>query len=339
MHRPPQGEDSLSAHSKITAVGTYVPPKILTNQDLEKLVDTDDEWILSRTGIRERRIAAPDMATSDMAIQAACRALGSRGISAAEIDAVIVCTVTPDMMFPATACLVQNGIGASNAWGFDMSAACSGFVFGITTGNALIAAGTHKKVLVIGADTMSRIIDYTDRATCVLFGDGAGAFLLEPSEDETGFIGALNSIDGSGGDSLKMPAGGSRMPPSIDTVEGGLHYVHQEGQQVFKYAVKKMADMCAEIIERHGFRPEEVKLLIPHQANRRIIEASAARLGMSEDRVIVNISKFGNTTAATIPLATQDALNEGKLKKGDVVLMAAVGAGYTSGANLWRWGY
>jgi len=302
------------------------------------MVDTNDQWILTRTGIRERHIAGPEMATSDMAVEAAKRALQLRGVDAAELDAIIICTVTPDMMFPATACLVQDKLGAKKAWGFDLSAACSGFVYGLTTGNALVAAGA-KKVLVIGADTMSRIIDYTDRATCVLFGDGAGAFLLEPSDDDSGFILALNTLDGSGADALKMPAGGSRMPPSAETVANRLHYVHQEGQQVFKFAVKKMADMCAEIIERAGMKPEEVKLLIPHQANMRIVQAAAERLGMSKDRYVLNIERFGNTTAATIPLATQDALDDGRLKKGDVVLFAAVGAGYTTGANLWRWGF
>jgi 3-oxoacyl-[acyl-carrier-protein] synthase-3 len=310
----------------------------LTNHDLEKLVDTNDEWIITRTGIRERHIAGPEMATSDMAVLAARRALELRGVDAAELDAIIVCTVTPDMMFPATACLVQDKLGAKKAWGFDLSAACSGFVYGLTTGNALVAAGA-KKVLVIGADTMSRILDYTDRATCVLFGDGAGAFLLEPSETECGFISALNSLDGSGAEALKMPAGGSRMPPSAETVAERMHYVHQEGQQVFKFAVKKMSDMCAEIIEKSGLRPDEVKLLIPHQANMRIVQAAAERLGMAKERYVLNIDKFGNTTAATIPLATQDALDEGRLKQGDVVLFAAVGAGYTTGANLWRWAF
>jgi 3-oxoacyl-[acyl-carrier-protein] synthase-3 len=311
---------------------------VLTNHDLEKMVKTDDEWILTRTGIRERHIAGPEMATSDMAVEACNRAMELRGVNPLDIDAIIVCTVTPDMMFPATACLVQDKIGAKKAWGFDLSAACSGFVYGLTTGNGLIAAGA-KKVLVVGADTMSRILDYTDRATCVLFGDGAGAFLLEPSDENSGFMAALNTLDGSGAEALKMPAGGSRMPPSAETVANRLHYVHQEGQQVFKFAVKKMSDMCAEIIEKNGLKPEDVKLLIPHQANMRIVQAAAERLGMSKDRYVLNIAKYGNTTAATIPLATQDALDEGRLVKGDIVLFAAVGAGYTTGANLWRWGY
>jgi 3-oxoacyl-[acyl-carrier-protein] synthase III len=330
--------DSRAPHARITSIGTYVPSRILSNKDLERLVDTNDEWITTRTGIRERHIAAPDQATSDLAVEAARLTLARRGINASELDAIIVCTVTPDMLFPATACLVQEKLGASKAWGFDLSAACSGFVYGLTVGNGLIAAGA-KKVLVIGADTMSRIIDYTDRSTCVLFGDGAGAFLLEPSDDNRGFVHALNLIDGSGAEALKMPAGGSRIPPSEETVAGRMHYVHQEGQQVFKFAVKRMADMCSEIVEKAGLKPEEVKLLIPHQANMRIVQAAAERLGMSPDRYVLNIGKYGNTTAATIPLATQDAIDDGRLQAGDIVLFAAVGAGYTTGANLWRWAF
>jgi 3-oxoacyl-[acyl-carrier-protein] synthase III len=324
---------------KITALGCYAPPRVLTNQDLEKLVDTSDEWILTRTGIRERHIADPGVATSDMATEAAKIALQNRGISAAELDAIIVCTVTPDMMFPSTACLVQNNIGARHAWGFDLIAACSSFIYGLTTAAHLVQGGSHQKVLVIGADTMSRIIDYTDRATCVLFGDGAGAMLVEPGTDGEGFMGFLNEIDGSGGDFLKMPAGGSRMPSTVETVQNRLHYVKQDGGQVFKYAVRKMFEVCRDLLEQHGLTAGDVKVMIPHQANRRIITNAAERLGIPCDRVIINIDRFGNTTAATIPLATQDAIDEGKLKKGDIVLFAAVGAGFTVGANLWRWAY
>ena len=241
---------------KISALGCYVPPGVLTNHDLEKMVDTNDEWILERVGISERHIAAPDVATSDMAVEAARAALAQRGIDGSELDAIMVCTVTPDMMFPSTACLVQDRLGAKGAWGFDLVAACSGFVYGLTTAAHLVMAGTHKKVLVIGADTMSRIIDYTDRTTCVLFGDGAGAMLVEPAEAEDGFIGFLNEIDGSGGDYLKMPAGGSRMPASAETVRDHLHYVKQEGQQVFKYAVRKMYEICSELLDRHGLTVE-----------------------------------------------------------------------------------
>jgi 3-oxoacyl-[acyl-carrier-protein] synthase III len=325
--------------AKISALGCYVPPGVLTNQDLEKLVDTTDQWILERTGIKERHIAAPEVATSDMAVEAARCVLLHRGIAATEIEAIIVCTVTPDMMFPSTACLVQDRIGAKGAWGFDLVAACSGFLYGLTTAAHLVMAGAHKKVLVIGADTMSRIIDYTDRNTCVLFGDAAGAMLIEPAEPGEGFIGFLNEVDGSGGDFLKMPAGGSRMPATAETVEKRLHYVKQEGQQVFKFAVRKMYEACQTLLDRHGLSAKDVKVLIAHQANRRIITATAERLGMSSDQVIINIERFGNTTGATIPLATRDAIESGQLTKGDIVLFAAVGAGFTIGASLWRWEY
>ena len=305
------------------------------------MVDTNDQWIVERTGIRERHIAAPDMATSDMAIQAAKCALAQRGIEAKEIDAIIVCTVTPDMMFPSTACLVQHGLGAKGAWGFDLIAACSSFVYGSTTGAHLVMAGTHKKILVIGADTMSRIIDYTDRATCVLFGDGAGAVLIEPAgaDEDFGFIDFLGEVDGSGGDFLKMPAGGSRMPATHDTIDKRLHYVHQEGQQVFKYAVRKMFEVCRDLLQRNNLSGDDVSIMIPHQANLRIINAAAERLGVPESRVMINIDRYGNTTAGTIPLATRDAIEQGRLKKGDLVLYAAVGAGFTVGASLWRWAY
>jgi 3-oxoacyl-[acyl-carrier-protein] synthase III len=328
-----------SVGAKITAMGCYVPPRVLTNQDLEKLVDTSDEWIMQRVGIRERHIAPPEMATSDMAVLAACAALSQRGISGSEIEAILLCTVTPDMMFPSTACLVQHRIGAKGAWGFDLVAACSGFVYGLTTAAHLVIAGAHKKVLVIGADTMSRIIDYTDRSTCVLFGDGAGAMLVEPAEPGEGFLGFLNEIDGSGGNYLKMPAGGSRLPASAQTVAHRDHFVKQEGQQVFKYAVTKLYEVCDNLLARHGLTPRDIKLLIPHQANLRIIHAAAERLGLSDDQVVINIERYGNTTAATIPLAARDAVESGRLKKGDLVLFAAVGAGYTVGANLWRWEY
>jgi len=324
--------------AKITAVGCFTPPGVLTNHDLSQMVETSDEWILERTGIRERHIAAKDVATSDLAVEAAKIALANAGVPATDLNAIIVCTVTPDMFFPSTACLVQDRIGAKGAWGFDLIAACSGFVYGLTTAAHFVKSGTHKKVLVIGSDTMSRIIDYKDRATCVLFGDGAGAMLVEQGNGDGGFIDFQNEIDGSGGDYLKMPAGGSRMPPTCETIEKRLHYVKQDGQQVFKYAVRKMSELCTQILERNNVRPDQLACMIPHQANRRIINAVAERLGIA-DRVIVNIEKYGNTTAATIPLATRDALESGRLKKGDYVLFAAVGAGYTAGANLWRWEY
>jgi 3-oxoacyl-[acyl-carrier-protein] synthase III len=326
--------------AKISSVGCFVPPEVLTNDDLSRLVETNDQWIVERTGIRERHIAGPDVATSDMAVAAAKEALRQRGIDASELDAILVCTVTPDMLFPSTACLVQDRLGATGAWGFDLVAACSGFVYGITTAAHLVGAGTHRKVLVIGADTMSRIIDYKDRATCILFGDGAGAFLIESSEEaEIGFVGHLNEVDGSGGEFLKMPAGGSRLPASAETVANRLHYVKQEGQQVFKFAVRKMSELCEGLLNKHGIKPSEIRLLIPHQANKRIIAATGERLGLREDQVVINLDRYGNTTAATIPLATRDAITEGRLKKGDLVLFAAVGAGYTAAANLWRWAY
>jgi 3-oxoacyl-[acyl-carrier-protein] synthase III len=328
---------------KITALGCYVPPRVLTNDDLEKMVETNNQWILERTGISERHIADADAATSDLAVEAARQALEQAGTDAADLDAILVCTVTPDMLFPSTACLVQNQIGATRAWGFDLVAACSGFLYGLTTAAHLVAAGTHNKVLVIGSDTMSRIIDYTDRSTCVLFGDGAGAMLIEPlgadEDQQLGFIDFIGQIDGSGGDCLKMPAGGSRMPATIQTVEDRMHYVHQDGQQVFKYAVKKMFEVSSALLARNGLSPKDVDLMIPHQANRRIITATADRLGLACDKVIINIEKYGNTTAGTIPLATRDAIETGRLKKGDLVLFAAVGAGYTVGASLWRWAY
>jgi 3-oxoacyl-[acyl-carrier-protein] synthase III len=327
-------------HAKISALGCFVPPGILTNEDLSKMVETNDRWIVERTGIRERHIASPGMATSDMAVEAAKIALAQRGIDASGLDAIIVCTVTPDMLFPSTACLVQDRLGASGVWGFDLVAACSGFIYGLTTAAGLIMSGTHKRVMVIGADTMTRILDYTDRATCILFGDGAGAMIVEASDKEdVGFIGHLNEIEGVGGQYLNMPAGGSRLPASAETVAARQHFVKQEGQQVFKYAVRKMYEICDCLLKKNGLTPDDIKLLIPHQANKRIIQASAERLGLSEGQVVLNIEKYGNTTAATIPLATRDALDTGRLEKGDIVLFAAVGAGYTAGANLWRWAY
>jgi 3-oxoacyl-[acyl-carrier-protein] synthase III len=325
--------------AKITALGCYVPPGVLTNQDLERLVETNNQWILDRTGIVERHIAGPDVATSDMAVEAARCVLAQRGIPASEIECIIVCTVTPDMMFPSTACLVQDQIGAAGAWGFDLVAACSGFIYGLTTGASLVMSGTHKKVLVIGADTMSRIIDYTDRSTCILFGDAAGAMLIEPAAEGEGFMGFLNEVDGSGAQALKMPAGGSRLPASAETVAQRMHFVKQEGQQVFKFAVRKMYETCQGLLDKHGLTAKDVKLMIPHQANLRIIQATAERLGMTKDQVVINIERYGNTTAATVPLATRDAIESGRLKKGDVVIFAAVGAGFTVGANLWRWAY
>ncbi|MBN9658850.1 MAG: ketoacyl-ACP synthase III [Acidobacteria bacterium] len=323
---------------KISAVGAWVPPRVLTNADLEKMVDTTNEWILERTGIRERHIADPEIATSDMALNAARIALAERGTTAEDVDAIILCTVTPDHMFPSTACIVQHKLGAKHAWGFDLVAACSSFVYGLTTAAHLVGSGSHKKVLVIGSDTMSRIIDYKDRSTCVLFGDGSGAFLIEPGEEGgPGFIGFRNELDGSGGEALRMPAGGSRMPPTHETIDQRLHFVHQEGQAVFKFAVRRMGEISSELLAAHNLKPTDVKLMIPHQANRRIILACADRLGIPHDKVLINIERYGNTTSGTIPIATREAMDTGRLQKGDLVLFAAVGAGFTVGANLWRW--
>jgi 3-oxoacyl-[acyl-carrier-protein] synthase III len=325
--------------AKISALGTYVPPRLLTNADLEKMVETSDEWILERTGIRQRHIVDPGTATSHLATAAAQRALEERGISADQVEAIFVGTVTPDMFFPSTACLVQDRLGAKGAWGYDVSAACSGFVYALQTGIKFVESGAHKKVLVIGADVMTSIIDYTDRATCVIFGDGAGAVLVEPADDDNYFIDFLHEVDGSGGCSLNMPGGGSLNPSSHETVDKRLHYVHQDGQAVFKYAVRKMAEASERLLEKNGFKGTDVDLFVPHQANRRIIMSTASRLGLGEDRVIINIDEFGNTTAGTIPLALESARQQGRLKKGDLVLMASVGAGFTTGAALFRWAY
>ena len=323
--------------AKITALGTYVPPRVLTNRDLEKIVETSDEWILTRTGIRERHIVDEGVATSDLAAEAAKRALAQRGIDPSEIEAIVVATVTPDMLFPSTACLVQNKLGAKGCWGFDLSAACSAFVFALQTGAQFIATGAHKKVLVIGADTMSSILDYTDRATCILFGDGAGAVILEPADDGVGLIDFVHEIDGSGGCSLFMPAGGSLHPATHETVDKKMHFVHQDGGAVFKYAVRKMGEVCEKLLARNGFTADDIDCFIPHQANQRIIQATADRVGLKTERVIINIDRYGNTTAGTIPLAMQTAREEGRLKKGDLVLLASVGAGFTVGATLLRW--
>jgi 3-oxoacyl-[acyl-carrier-protein] synthase-3 len=324
---------------KISALGTYVPPRLLTNADLEKMVDTNDQWIMERVGIRERHVVDKGVATSDLAVEAAKKALAERGIEPSELDAIIVGTVTPDMFFPSTACLVQHKLGAKNVWGFDLSGACSAFVYALQAGAQFVATGSHKKVLVIGADVMSSIIDYTDRATCVIFGDGAGAVLLEPADDDLGMIDFMHEVDGSGGGSLYMPGGGSLNPSSHETVDKKMHFVHQDGGAVFKFAVRKMAALCEEILRRNNIKGSEIDAFIPHQANRRIITATADRLHMRPESVIVNIERYGNTTAGTIPLAMETARQEGKLKKGSLVLLASVGAGFTTGATLLRWAY
>ena len=328
----------VPVRAKISSLGTYVPPRLLTNADLEKMVETTDEWITSRVGIRERHIVEPGQATSHMAVEAAKRCLAARGIEGSEVEVIIVATVTPDMLFPATACLVQDRLGAKGAWGFDLSGACSGFVYALQVGCKLVESGAHKKVLVIGADTMSSIIDYTDRATCVLFGDGAGAVLVEPAaEGEIGMIDFHHEIDGSGGCSLYMPGGGSLNPSSHETIDRKMHYVHQDGQAVYKFAVRKMVEASETVLNRNGITGADLACFIPHQANRRIITSSAERLGLRDEQVIINIDRFGNTTAATIPLATETAIQDGRLKKNDYILMASVGAGFTVGAALLRW--
>jgi 3-oxoacyl-[acyl-carrier-protein] synthase-3 len=327
-----------TVRAKISSVGAYVPPRLLTNADLEKMVATNDQWITERTGIRERHIVDKGTATSDLAVEAAKICLAKRGVRPDEVEAIIIATVTPDMAFPATACLVQNKLGCPGAWGFDLSAACSGFPYALQVGAKLVESGAHKKVLVIGADVMSSIIDYTDRATCIIFGDGAGAVLIEPCEkNEIGLIDFLHEVDGSGAVSLNMPAGGSLLPASHATVDAKQHFVHQDGQTVYKFAVRKMAEVSEAVLQRNGVLGSELGCFIPHQANKRIILSTAERLGMPEDRVIINIDRYGNTTAGTIPIAMNTALEDGRLKKGDLVLLASVGAGFTVGATLLRW--
>ena len=328
----------LQVRAKISSVGAYVPPRLLTNADLEKMVTTNDQWIVERTGIRQRHIVEKGVATSDLAAEAAKCCLQKRGIEASELDAILVATVTPDMFFPATACLVQEKIGATGAWGFDLSAACSGFLYALQMGAKLVESGAHKKVMVIGADVMSSILDYTDRSTCILFGDGAGAVLLEAcAEGEIGLVDFVHEIDGSGAQSLYMPGGGSLHPSTAETVAAKMHFVHQEGGAVFKVAVRKMAELSETVLTRNGLTADDVDLFIPHQANKRIIVATADRLGMPEDKIVINIGEYGNTTGGTIPLAMHTALEQGRLKKGMTVLLASFGGGYTVGATLLRW--
>ncbi len=325
--------------AKITGVAGYVPPRILSNADLERMVDTNDEWIRSRTGIRERHIVDKGTATSHLATEAAKLLLAQTNTNPEEIELIIVASVTPDMMFPATACLVQDRIGAKKAWGFDLSGACSGLTYALTVGAQFVGAGTHKKALVIGSDTMSSIIDYKDRATCVLFGDGAGALLVEPAGPGEGILDFMHDVDGSGGNYLYMPGGGSLNPSTHETVDKNMHVVHQDGSQVFKYAVRRMAEISTTLLERNGFTKDDLSLLVPHQANLRIIRATQDRLAIDDSKIMVNIDRYGNTTGGTIPLGLRDAVQEGRLKMGDLVLLAAVGAGYTTGGMLLRWAY
>jgi 3-oxoacyl-[acyl-carrier-protein] synthase III len=330
---------SQLVRAKISALGTYVPPRILSNDDLEKMVETSNDWILDRTGIRERHLVDKGVATSDLAAEAGRKALEQRGIAPTDLEAILVATVTPDMFFPSTACLVQHKLGAQGAWGFDLSAACSAFLYALQTGAQYISTGMHKKVMVIGSDVMSSIIDYTDRATCVIFGDGAGAVILEPAEEGVGLIDFVHEVDGSGANSLYMPGGGSLNPSTRETVEKKMHYVHQDGQAVFKFAVRKQTELCEKLLKRNGLQGKDIDAFIPHQANRRIIMATADRLELRPESIIVNIDRFGNTTAGTIPLAMGTAIEEGKLKKGSLVMLASVGAGFTVGATLLRWAY
>ena len=322
----------------ITSVGHYLPPDRLTNADLEELVDTNDEWIRTRTGIRERRILRDETkATSFMCTEAARACLAKAGVAPDDVECILVATVTPDMVFPATACLVQHQLGAGRAWGYDISAACSGFLFALTTGAKMIESGLHQRVLVIGADTMSRIINYTDRTTCVIFGDGAGAVLLEPSSDGTGVLDSVQYTDGSGVDALSMPGGGSLHPATVATVEAQMHYAQQDGKTVFKRAVVGMAEAAAEVMDRNGLAGEDIRYLVPHQANLRIIDATARRMGIGPDQVMVNIERYGNTTAATLPLCLADW--ESELRRGDNLVLAAFGGGFTWGATWVKWAY
>ncbi len=323
---------------KLAALSAYVPPRVLTNADLEKIVQTSDEWILQRTGIRERHIADPGVATSDLALEASRAAIAHAGLTPDDIGFIVVGTTTPDMVFPSTACLLQHKLGASRAWGFDLGAACSGFTYALTVGAQMVAGGAHDHALVVGADIMSAIIDYQDRATCVLFGDGAGAVVVSPAGDgEPGLIDFAHEIDGRGGPALCMPAGGSLHPASHETVEKRMHYVHQDGQTVFKFAVRKTEEICRRLLGRNGLQPSDLDLFVSHQANRRIITSAADRLGLPESKVVINLERYGNTTAGTIPLALADAAADGRLKKGNLVLLASVGAGFTVGSVLLRW--
>jgi 3-oxoacyl-[acyl-carrier-protein] synthase-3 len=326
--------------AKISALGTYLPPRVLTNADLEKMVDTTNEWIMERVGVRERHLADKGVAASDLAVEAVKNLLASHPFDLQQVDLIVVGTVTPDMMYPSTACLVQHKLGIENTWGFDISAGCSGFLYALNTGVKFVESGQYNKVLVIGSDVNSSMTDYTDRAVCIIFGDGAGAVLLEPSEDdEIGVLDHVAQIEGMGGQFLCMPGGGSLNPATHETVDRKMHYIHQDGKNVFRYAVKKMAEMTERILEKNKLTGKDIDCFIAHQANRRIITATADRLRMPLEKVIINIDRFGNTTAGTIPIAMQTALDERRLKKGDRLLIATVGAGFTSGATLLRWAF
>lgn len=325
-------------NATITATAKYLPAGVLSNFDLEKMIDTTDEWIRTRTGIETRRLVSEGQASADMATKVAEILLERSGTNKNEIDLIIIATITPDTLFPSTAARVQHNIDAQNCWGFDLSGACTGFLYALETGARFVESGDYKKVIVIGVDTMSSIIDFTDRNTCVLFGDGAGGVLLEPTESENGVIDSLLRIDGSGGDALIMPGGGSLHPASADTVKKKMHYIRQDGKKVFKFAVKGMADISSEILKKNNFTGDDIKLFIPHQANKRIIDAAAKRCRIPNDRVFINIEKYGNTTAGTIPICMDEAVTDGIIKDGDLILTASFGAGFTWGSMLIRWG-
>jgi len=325
-------------NAAITATAKYLPKRILSNLDLEKMVDTSDEWIRSRTGIDTRRLVSEGQASADMATEVAKILLEKSSTKPEEVDLIIIATVTPDTLFPSTAARVQNNIKAPNCWGFDLSGACTGFLYALESGARFVESGDYKKVLVIGVDTMSSIVDYTDRNTCVLFGDGAGGALLEPTDSKNGVLDALLRIDGAGADSLIMQGGGSLHPSSIDTVNKKMHYVQQDGKTVFKFAVKGMADISSDILKKNNYTGDDVKLFIPHQANKRIIDAAAKRCKIPDERVLINIHKYGNTTAATIPIGLDEAVEDGILQDGDLLLTASFGAGFTWGSMLIRWG-
>jgi len=325
--------------ARISSLATYVPPRVLTNADLERMVDTSDEWIMQRVGIRERHIVDEGVATSDLAREASLKAIERAGLTPADIDFIVVGTTTPDTLFPSTACVLQDMIGAENAWGYDLVAACSGFVYALTTGASMVSSGMSRHALVVGADVMSSIIDYTDRTTCVLFGDGAGACVVEATDDEQyGILDFENYVDGSGGPALCMPAGGSRLPASKATIENRQHYVRQDGQTVFKFAVRNMEEVCRRMLDRNGLTPADIDLFVPHQASSRIIKHAAEKLGLPEEKVVINLDRYGNTTAGTIPLALNEAVETKRVKRGDLVMMASVGAGFTVGGMLMRWG-
>jgi len=325
---------------KVAALATYVPPRVMTNANLEKLVDTNDEWIRQRTGVVERHVADPGVGTSALAVPAARQAIAQAGLTPDDIDLIVVGTTTPDTVFPSTACLVQHEIGASNAWGFDLGAACSGFTYALTTAAELVSTGSHRHALAIGADVMTSILDYQDRTTCVLFGDGAGAAVVSPAnEDEPAIIDFSHEIDGSGGPALCLPAGGSLRPASHETVDQRLHFIRQDGQAVFKFAVRKTTEICKRILEKNEIGVDQLDLFVSHQANKRIIMSAAERLGLDEKKVVINIERYGNTTGATIPLALADSIADGRLNKGDLVLLASVGAGFTVGSVLLRWAF